>query len=88
MDDTRTYKVSAKRANGKFWGFGNLKKNQYGNWSIGMKVTPELKELINSNDGKWVNFSLFEDDKKEPTKSPTAGAVLSDDIPFSPRYWF
>lgn len=80
---SKTYRVSAKRANGKFWGFGSMKVGKYDNWQIGIKVTPELKELISSNDGKWVNFSIFEDEKKE--QQPTANPAVYDngsDIPF------
>jgi hypothetical protein len=71
---------------------------EYNSWRIGMKVTPELIALVKENEGKYVNFSLFE--KKEKRDTPpdakqginklnaTAGALLSDEIPFSPRYWF
>lgn len=93
MDENTTYKVSAKRADtGKFWQFGNLKHNaEYGNWRMGVKVTPELKALIAANDGKWLNFSLFaENEKKEPSAEAKEGikqlekAVYDDssDIPF------
>lgn len=99
MDDSKTYQVKAKRPDtGKFWGFGNCKMGKYGNWQIGMKVTPELKALISANEGGWINFSLFSEDEKREvppeakegikTLNATAGAMLDDSIPFSPRYWF
>lgn len=58
------YKVSAKRADtGKWWTFGNLKKNNYGNLQLSLKVSEDLKNLIRGKkDGEYVNFSLFEDD--------------------------
>jgi hypothetical protein len=88
MDDTKTYKVSAKRSTGKWWTFGNLKKNQYGNWSIGIKVTDELKELVAANDGKYLNFSLFEEqEKRDVPAEAKAGiaqlnSITDDEIPF------
>lgn len=90
MDNNTAYKVSAKRADtGKFWSFGNMKMGKYGNWQIGMKVTPELKAMIEANDGKWINFSLFaEDEKREVPPEAKAGierlaaSVLDDDLPF------
>lgn len=91
MDTTKSYKVSSKREDtGKFWSFGNLKYNdQYSNWRIGMKVTPELVALINANDGKWINFSLFEEnEKREVPPEAKQGieklqaSVLDDEIPF------
>ena len=97
MDTTKSYKVSAKRADtGKFWAFGSLKYNdQYSNWRIGMKVTPELKALIEANDGKWLNFSLFPVDEKrdvpeeaqEGIKQLHATVLMDDEIPFDHRYW-
>lgn len=57
------FKVSAKR-NGKWWNFGSIKKNQYGNLQLSFKNTQELKEFVNKG-GDWLNFSLFEDKPKE-----------------------
>lgn len=93
MDTTKSYKISAKRADtGKFWGFGNLKYNeQYSNWRMGMKVTPELKALISANDGKWINFSLFEENEQKQAPhneakanayQPVQQALGDSDIPF------
>lgn len=74
----KEYKLSAKRADtGKWWTYGLIKKNQYGNMQAGFRVTPELKALISANDGKWINFSLFEAEaKKEVT--PEAQKQLDD----------
>jgi len=100
MDNEKTYNVSAKRADtGRWWQFGRLEHNsQYDSWRIGMKVTPELIALVKANEGKYVNFSLFEKEEKRDTPpeakqgiktlNATAGALLDDSIPFSPRYWF
>lgn len=52
-----------RKHEGKFLTFGNVKKNQYGNFSLGMKVGPLLKDLVaNAKDGEWLNWSLFTDD--------------------------
>ena len=91
MQDGKSYKVSAKRTTGKWWTFGSLKKNQFGNWSIGLRVTPELKDLIEANDGKYINFALFEDEgKREVPQEAQTGikqlertvSTLNDEIPF------
>lgn len=90
MED-KAYKVSAKRLDtGRWWTFGNLKKTSYGNFSIGLRVTEELKNLIRAkNDGEYVNFSLFEDDADDKTKHEKAKQdgyqpqpELDDEIPF------
>jgi hypothetical protein len=81
------YSVKKKNASGKFWSYGNVKRNQYGNLSLGFKVTPELKAIFNdAEDGQWVNFSLFEEEKK-PTAHDIAkqdgyAPSLDDDLPF------
>lgn len=64
MEDKK-YKVSAKRTDtGKWWTFGSVKKNTYGNLTLGLKVSEDLKNLIRAKkDGEYVNFSLFEDDE-------------------------
>lgn len=92
MDTEKTYKLSTKRPDtGKWWSYGNMKHNaEYDSWRIGMKVTPELKELINTNDGKYINFSLFADEKREPSEEAKKGiqklekSVFDDsaEIPF------
>lgn len=80
---TKVYKVSAKRPDtGKFWQYGNMKTNQYGNQVIGMKVTPELLLLLEANKGNWVNFSLFEDDGQRPKPASQPSEVYEDTIPF------
>lgn len=88
MDTEKTYKLSTKRPDtGKWWSYGSIKTNQYGRLQAGFKVTPELKALISANDGKWINFSLFEEEKKgEVTQEAQAGLDKlyddSSDIPF------
>ena len=89
----QNYKVSKKNASGKFWSYGNVKKNQWGNLTLGFKVTPELKSIfLDMPDGSWVNFALFEDKPKEESKPAVTyeaasageyGAVdINDEIPF------
>ncbi len=82
------FKLSAKRSD-KWWTFGTMKKNQYDNWSIGLRKTPELVELISAkNDGEWINFSAFEDKEKPTTtshqqaKSNGYQKDLDDEIPW------
>ena len=85
------YKVSKKNAQGKWWSWGNVSKNQYGNHSLGFKVTPELKAIFNGTaDGEWVNFSLFKDDGEYAEKPSNAASannapvedISDDEIPF------
>jgi len=82
------YKVSAKR-NGKWWTFGSIKKNQFGNLQLSFKNTPELKEFV-ANGGEWLNLSLFDTDEKKEI-APEAqqqldklkkSALDSEEIPF------
>lgn len=59
------YKISIKVA-GKWLNVGNFKENKFGNMSLGLIATKELKDLINSTeDGKWFNLAAFEDKPKE-----------------------
>lgn len=61
------YKLATK-INGKWFNHGNFKKNQWGNYTVGLKVTPELIELIESKRGGWINLSAFEDNgERKPT---------------------
>jgi len=82
------YSVKKKNAQGKFWSFGNVKKNQYGNYQLGLKVTTELRALVESSkEGEWLNFSLFkdEDERKEPAAVAEGSAAPASDgqeIPF------
>jgi hypothetical protein len=87
------YKVSKKNASGKFWSYGNIKQNQWGNLTLGFKVTPELKAIFNdAAEGSWINFSLFEDKPKiesAPTQNYAAASggefvaeELNDEMPF------
>lgn len=59
------FKVSAKLAStSKWWQFGSIKKNQYGNLSLSFKNTQQLKDFVN-NGGEWLNFALFEEEQKQ-----------------------
>lgn len=58
------YNVCKKKENGKWWSFGIVKENPWGNPELSMKVTKELKELVASlEEGKYLNFAMFEDKK-------------------------
>ena len=61
LEEGKRYNLSAKRENGKWWSYGRLEINKYGNWSIGMKVTDELIDMLNSKRGGYFNLSVFED---------------------------
>ena len=83
------FKVSAKLGQGKWWIFGSIKTNQWGNLQLSMKNTQQLKDFVN-NGGDWLNFSLFEDEQKEPAPHQQAKAdayqpqaALDDEIPFA-----
>ena len=57
--------IKRKMTDGKYFTFGNVKKNQFGNYSLGLKVTPQLIALLQSaKEGEWVNLNLFLDDGK------------------------
>lgn len=76
------YKVSAKRSDGKWWNFGRIKTNQYGNLSLSFKNTPELREHVLQG-GEWLNFSLFEDKPKEGQPKQEVLPPFNDsEIPF------
>lgn len=80
------YKIAMK-VNGKFQTVGSFKQNKWGNMSLGLRVTPELAKLIlDTESGKWVNLSAFEDSGERPTKHQEAKAngyqELNDEIPF------
>lgn len=63
------YKLSAKNKEGKWWGYGSFKENNYGKLQASFKVSA-LEELIaqaKSEGKEWVNLAAFENDKK-PTQ--------------------
>jgi len=85
------YKLSTKNKNGKFWQYGSIKKNQWGNNQASFKVSSlkELIELAESKNSEWVNLSLF-DNVPKPADSHTVEKGnayqpqpnLDDEIPF------
>jgi hypothetical protein len=73
------FTVKKKNAAGQFWSHGNVKKNQYGNYSLGLKVTAELRKVVEETaDGGWINFSLFPDDGERKPKPSYAGDDRTD----------
>lgn len=76
-------KLSAKRADGKWWKFGSVRKSPKGYLQASFKKTPEFMEFIN-NSGEWVNFSAFEDESQKPQQQAANNyqAPLDDEIPF------
>ncbi len=88
MDNAQAYNVR-KKINDKWTTVGNVGKNKYDQYQLGLRCTPALKKLISEmTDDAWVNFSLFpkSDEAKFPADdradvnqpSPT----LDDKIPF------
>lgn len=74
----------AKKIDGKWKTFGQIKKNNYGNYQLSFKVTDEL--LKEFQIGGWANFALF-DKEEAPARVETPPLVptqhgLDDEIPF------
>lgn len=83
-------KLSRKNAQGKWWTYGNIKINQWGNEQASFKVSSlqELIQLAESEGKEWVNLSLFDDEQKDKQQvgsaknTQTTYEDLNDDIPF------
>ena len=85
------YNLSRKNEAGKWWSYGSIRKNKWGNNQASFKVV-ELKNLIElaEKEGKeWVNLSLFENkgDGGKPTApasntAPKDDFNIDDEIPF------
>ena len=77
--------ISRKRQDtGKSWRFGNIKQGKFGP-QLSFKKTPELVALWESTqEGGWLNFSLYESKPKdEPKEVPKAGTKdIDDSLPF------
>lgn len=71
------YKVSKKKADGKWWTWGRIKTNQFGNLQLSFKVTDEFKALVNDG-SEWLNFSLFDDDEKKVATQKDTDKALDD----------
>ena len=76
-----------KNSNGKWWTYGSLKTNQWGNEQISFKLD-KLKELVaeaEKMEKEWVNLSLFDNDNKnnnsgKPNSSESVQKGLSDEL--------
>lgn len=76
-------KLSTKLPTGKWWTWGSIKKNQWGNLQASFKVTPELVALFQEKQGSWINFSVFEEKQPDTAKADGyAPQQLDDDLPF------
>lgn len=75
------YKLSRKNAEGKWWQYGNIKENQWGNNQASFKVSAlkDLIELAEKEGKEWVNLSLFTNDK---LKEAPPSEESSDEIAF------
>lgn len=70
------YNLSKKNAEGKWWSWGTRSQNQWGNYQVSFKITPEFKKMISElPEGSWLNFSEFEQKEKqtEHDKAKTNG---------------
>lgn len=75
------YKLTTKNKDGKWWTYGNVRTTEKGSLQAGLKIS-SLKELIAQTEAEgkeWINFMMFEDDKKE---SKQTANVSEDEIPF------
>ncbi len=69
------------KINGKYHTFGNVTPGEKGP-RCGLKVSPELRELIAAKpDGQWVNFLMFEDDRQQD-QGVARTAAYGTDAPF------
>lgn len=69
------FKLSKKNENGKWWSWGSVKTNQYGNNQASFKVTEQFKKLVNDTPtDTWLNFALFENTEKKVDAHNTAKA--------------
>lgn len=78
------YKVAIK-VNGKWMTVGSVKKNKWGNLSLGLMKKSEVRAALDG-DG-WANFALFEDKGKDAPKEQEkpgddAPDLDGDSIPF------
>ena len=73
------YKLSTKNKSGKWWTYGGIKTNQWGNNQASFKVSAlkELIELAESKNTEWVNLSLFDNIAKPATAKPGEKANTS-----------
>ena len=80
------YKLSKKNKSGKWWTYGNIKKNQWGNLQASFTVQNirELLELAESENSQWINLSMFEEDNKQRENNNTLkqNDFVDDSIPF------
>lgn len=90
MDDSKQYAIKTK-INGQYFTLGNLKKNQWGNWAIGLKNSPELQNaILGVETGKWLNLNVFEERPRDTSAARSAPQRqeapqvpdLNDDLPF------
>lgn len=86
MSNEIIYEIRAKNKLGKWWGYGRITKNQYGNLQIGMKKNADLIALFESvPEGGWLNLSLFEPREQQEPRSASAKSApkeLDDSIPW------
>ena len=58
-------KLSMKKTDGKWWTYGSLKTNQWGNEQVSFKLSTleELVAELKAQNKEWGNLSLFDNDK-------------------------
>lgn len=78
------FKLSKKNKEGKWYTYGYISTNQWGNNQASFKLT-SLKGLValaESEGKEWVNLSLFENDKRPIAKKEPEQQFLNDEVPF------
>jgi hypothetical protein len=81
------YRLSRKNQLGKWWTYGDFKKNQYGNYTASFKVEKlqELIELAKMEGKQWINLSAFEekeqaDDAPVPSRQARPHYKVTNDV--------
>jgi hypothetical protein len=74
--------LTAKKPDGNWWTFGNYNPcDKWGKEKVGLKISKELKELINSvPEGEYINFNVLE--KKEKKEGVVSYSRSIEETPF------
>lgn len=83
------YNLTKKMENGKWFTFGQIRDNKFGNQDCSFKITNEFLDLIEKSKEKgWLNLSCFEAKDEAPTPHQEAKAngyapqAIDDDVPY------
>lgn len=79
------YNLSRKNKEGKWWTYGRVRYNKWGNLRASFKVS-SLKELValaESEQAEWVDLSMFEnkqDNAQQQHSFDKGNAFVKDDL--------